>query len=151
ETSLSYLLRSLAISEEQNDMWSVAEACNNIGEVSISMGDYQQAERYLTKARTIADKMDASLLLTDNYRYMARLYKKTGRFEKALNYSEMFQNLNDSLFNRNTYTIISELTSLFEIEKREQSILVQNQKIEILQAKRKNDQLLKIILAGVIF
>lgn len=151
ETSLSYLLRSLAISEEQNDMWSVAEACNNIGEVSISMGDYQQAERYLTKARAIADKMDASLLLTDNYRYMARLYKKTGRFEKALNYSEMFQNLNDSLFNRNTYTIISELTSLFEIEKREQSILVQNQKIEILQAKRKNDQLLKIILAGVIF
>ncbi len=151
ETSLSYLFQALELSEQEHDRWSVAEACNNIGEVSISMGSFHQAEKYLEKARRTAEEINATLLLADNYRYMARLYKRTGRFEKALDYFERFNNLNDSLFNRSTYTIVSELTSLFEIEKREQSILVQNQKIEILQAKRKNDRLLNIILAGIIF
>ncbi len=150
DSALTYLFRALEISERQHDLWTTAEASNNIGEVSISMNNFRQAETYLAKARTIAKQIDATLLLADNYHYVSRLFKRTGQYEKALEYYEMFTGLNDSLFNRNTYTIISELTSLFEIEKREQSMLVQEQKIEILEAKRRNDHLLSIILAVVI-
>jgi len=149
-TALSFLFKALAISESKHDKWQAAETCNNIGEASISIGDYKQADMYLAKARVYAEPIKASLLLADNYRYMARMYSRTGKYELAYSYFERFHNLEDSLFNRNNYTIISELSSLFELEKKEQSILLQRQQIELLEQKKRNDNLLKIILVGII-
>jgi tetratricopeptide (TPR) repeat protein len=148
--ALSYLFKALAISEPRHDKWLSAEICNNIGEASISMGNYKQAEFYLAKARFYAEPIKASLLLADNYRYMARLYSRTGKYESAYTYLEKFHVLDDSLFNRNNYTIISELTSVFELEKKEQSILLQKQQIELLKQKKRNDNLITVILVVII-
>ena len=149
-TALSYLFKALAITEPRHDKWLSAEICNNIGEASISMGNYNQAEFYLTKARNYAEPIKASLLIADNFRYMARLYSATGKFGMAYAYLEKFHALDDSIFNRNNYTIISELTSVFELEKKEQSILLQKQQIELLKQKKTNDKLLSVILAVVL-
>jgi tetratricopeptide (TPR) repeat protein len=146
ETALLYLFKALAISESGNDKWKTAESCNNIGEASISLGNYKQAEIYLAKARGYAEPIKAALLMADNYRYMARMYSWAGKHELAYTYLEKFHALDDSLFDRNNYTIISELTSVFELEKKEQSILVQKQEIELLKQKKRNDNLLTIIL-----
>jgi len=148
--SLSWLFKALNISESRHDRWMSAEICNNIGEASISIGNYKQAEMYLAKARGYAEPLKASLLIADNYRYMARLYSRTGKYELAYSYLERFHNLDDSLFNRNNYTIISELTSVFELEKKEQSILLQKQQIELLKQKKRNDNLFAIILVVII-
>lgn len=149
-TALAYLFKALAISEPRHDKWQSAEICNNIGEASISIGNYKQAEMYLAKARGYAEPLKASLLVADNYRYMARLYSRIGKYELAFSYLERFHALDDSLFNRNNYTIISELTSVFELEKKEQSILVQKQQIELLKQKKRNDNLLAIILVVIL-
>lgn len=151
DVALSYLFKALAISQPRHDKWLSAEICNNIGEASISTGNYKQAELYLAKARAYAEPIKASLLIADNFRYMARLYSKTGKYELAYVYQERFHALDDSIFNRNNYTIISELTSVFELEKKEQSILLQKQQIELLKQKKTNDKLLVIILAVIIF
>jgi tetratricopeptide (TPR) repeat protein len=148
--SLSWLFKALDISESRHDKWMSAEICNNIGEASISIGNYKQAEMYLSKARGHAEPLKASLLIADNFRYMARLYSRTGKYESAYTYLEKFHSLDDSLFNRNNYTIISELTSVFELEKKEQSILLQKQQIELLKQKKRNDNLLAIILVVII-
>jgi tetratricopeptide (TPR) repeat protein len=148
--SLSWLFKALEISESRHNKWMSAEICNNIGEASISIGNYKQAEMYLAKARGYAEPLKASLLIADNYRYMARLYSRTGKYELAYSYLERFHALDDSLFNRNNYTIISELTSVFELEKKEQSILLQKQQIELLKQKKRNDNLLAIILIVII-
>ncbi len=148
--SLAYLNKALAISESRHDKWLSAEICNNIGEASISIGNYKQADMYLSKARGYAEPLKASLLIADNYRYMARLYSRTGKYELAYTYLERFHALDDSLFDRNNYTIISELTSVFELEKKEQSILLQKQQIELLKQKKRNDNLIAIILVVII-
>jgi tetratricopeptide (TPR) repeat protein len=149
--ALEYLFRALELCERRNDLWSTAEACNNIGENYISMGKYTEAERYLAKAREIAIKIKAYLLLEDNYRYMSRMMKQTGNYQKALEYYEKFHHLDDSLFNRNKYTIISELKSSFEIEKKEQEINLQKEKIDFLEEKKRFDNMQKMILLAFIF
>lgn len=149
-TALSYLFKALKISEKHHDKWQAAEASNNIGEVSISIGNYKQAEKYLSKAREYAEPIKAYLLLSDNYRYMARMYSKTGKYELAYLFQERFHVIDDSIFNRKTYTIINQLTSIFELDKKEQSILLQKQQIELLKQKKTNDKLLTIILVVII-
>jgi tetratricopeptide (TPR) repeat protein len=149
-TALTNLFQALKSSESHHDFWWTAEICNNIGESSISMGNYIQAEKYLAKARENALPIKAVVLLADNYRYMARMYSRTGKYELAFTYLEKFHFLDDSVFNRNNYTIISELTSAFELEKKEHSIVLQKQQIELYKQKKRNDNLLKAILLLII-
>lgn len=148
--ALEYLFRALELCERRNDLWSTAEACNNIGENYISMGKHAEAEKFLAKARDIAIRIKAHLLLADNYRYMSRMLKRTGNYQKALEYYEKFHHLDDSLFNRNKYTIISELKSSFEIEKKEQEINLQKEKIDFLEEKKRFDNMQKAILFAFI-
>ena len=149
--ALTYHEKALKIKREQKSQWAIAETLNNIAETYISMGDYKAAMPYLTEARQIATKINALVLLSDNYRYMARLYKRTKKYKEALNYHELFVNLEDSLYSQNKYSMINELKSSFEIEKREQSIKLQKKEIELLKKQKKIDNLQKAILAVVIF
>lgn len=149
-SALTNLFKALKNSESHHDYWWTAEICNNIGESNISTGNYLEAEKYLAKARENALPIKAVVLIADNYRYMARMYSRTGKHELAYTYLEKFHFLDDSIFNRNNYTIISELTSTFELEKKEHSIVLQKQQIELFKQKKRNDNLLKAILLVII-
>lgn len=151
ENALIYLNKALEINKLKNDTWSTAETLNNIGENYISQQNYSGAQQVLTEAQSIAKKINALVLLSDNYRYFSRLYKKIQKHQLALNYYELFVELEDSLFSRNKLAIINELKSSIDIEKKENAIQLQNKKIELLEEKKKLDRLQKLILAGILF
>lgn len=150
DEALLYLNKSLEIKINTSDKWSIAETLNNIGENYISQGKYNDAIEVLTEAQSLAKEINALVLLSDNYRYFSRLYKRTQNFEKALNYRELFIALEDSLFNKDKLAIINELRSSFEIEKRENAIQLHRNRIELLEKKEKISRLQKFILIGFV-
>ncbi len=151
DNALKYLQMALELSRQSNNLWSIAEALNNMGEAYISKQDYDKAKINLFEAQKIAKNINALVLLSDNYRYLSRMSKNLNNYKDAFEYYTAFSDLEDSLFNKNKYTIISELQASFEIEKKEQSIQLQKKQIEVLEGNKKIDRLQKTILVGVLF
>jgi len=150
ESALKYLLLALEINQKQKDQWSTAETLNNLGENYISRHEYDKAMVVLFEAQRIAKDLNALVLISDNYLYLSRLYEKTNKYKEAFVNYKAFNELEDSIFNRNKYTLISELQASFEIEKKEQSIQLQNKKIEVLEGNKKIDRLQKTLLIGIL-
>jgi tetratricopeptide (TPR) repeat protein/DNA-binding CsgD family transcriptional regulator len=150
ELGLTYLQKSLALKEHTDDTWSISETLNNIGENFISQGRYAEAEEVLNQARELALEINALVLLSDNYRYMSRLYKRTGAYREALEYKEEFIRLEDSLFNRSKLAIIHDMTSTFQIERQENQLVLQESRIELLEKQKKIGRLQNLILWGFI-
>lgn len=148
--ALSFLKRALEIKRGTNDYWAIAETLNNIGEAYISQKNYKEAIEVLKEAQSISKELNALVLLSDNYRYFSRLYKRTNNYKEALKYHELFTALEDSLFSRDKFAIISELKSSFEIEKKENALQLQGKKIELLEERKKIDRLQKVIMAAFV-
>ena len=63
-------------------------AITNIGNVLIEMGEYSRAEDYLLEAAAFFRDNRLNVNLTGTYLYLAKLYQRTGDYEKALAQAE---------------------------------------------------------------
>ncbi|OFX17464.1 MAG: hypothetical protein A2033_12075 [Bacteroidetes bacterium GWA2_31_9] len=126
-----YYFKSLKIKEETGDRKGIAVINENLAFIEQEKKDYKKANFYFSKALSIIDSignmgLKISLLqsLADNY-YLMKDYKTSAETLKTL-----FQ-LNDSIFNSEMTSQLSEMQAKYETEKKDKEILVLQKNKEI--------------------
>jgi tetratricopeptide (TPR) repeat protein len=116
----------------------------NKGKVYLLKGDYNNAEKFLKLALDQARESNNLTEQLDNYHELYNLYKRRGKFHKAIENLEKYNEINDSINVANARITIANLEAKFENEK---NLL----KINELNTRREADRKVKhLLLAGLV-
>jgi len=87
----------------------------NLGILYTKLGDYKKAEYYLLSSKKLAVKIAQPVERLESVKCLSNLYKAKGDYVKALQFSEEYILLNDSLFNTQAISKLTEMNSLYEL------------------------------------
>lgn len=91
DRAVQWLDMAMPLMEQSGDLWNIAFALNNYGEVARTQGDYEKAEEYYRQTEALYERADArgdQVRLIHNLAYIAQhkgnLEKSQALFEKSL-------------------------------------------------------------------
>ncbi|SDQ94121.1 tetratricopeptide repeat protein [Flagellimonas zhangzhouensis] len=84
------------------------------------------------------------------YEGRSKSWEILGNYKNALEDHKTFQVLKDSVFNKEKVQQIEELKTIYETEKKEQQIALQEKEITVLEQDAKISNLQKLLLAGLL-
>ncbi len=120
DKALKYCKLSIDIKEKLSDISQIFYPLTSIAEINLKLGNYDEAIESLNKALKIATKNN-NISQMKNVRYLLyEVYSTSGDYYNALNNHKLFTNLKDSILNKTTNKIISEMEVKFETAKKEQ-------------------------------
>ncbi len=113
----------------------------NIGNVLIAKGSFLEGEKYLLKSYALAKEIDD---LTKQKRLVSNLkkvYENQGNYKESLKYLEIYDDLEDSIYNINYIKQVTLLEQRFETEKKQQQIAFLEKENEIHKLEIKNKEI----------
>ncbi|KQC29045.1 hypothetical protein AAY42_03375 [Flagellimonas eckloniae] len=139
---------ALSFSRPTNVKHSISRSLILLGELAVAQKEYEQGEIFLKEGLGIA--IDASLLTQqkDAYQNLAGLSEIVGSNQNALKYHKAFKKINDSIFQKERINKVEEWKLIYETEKKEAEIALQEEEINTLNEKAKVDNLRKGLYAG---
>ncbi len=123
---------------------------NELGNLFLDKGQLSDAQENYTIAIQIADSIGSLAELKDGYMGRSLAYEKANLYSKALEDKKKYQELNDSIFSISKAQQIEELRAIYETEKKEQQIALQEKEITVLEQKAEISTLQKILLGGLL-
>lgn len=124
DQALVNYLKSYQLSKETGYKRALINSCSGIGNLYEKQKKYTMALRYYTEMLTIAKELDAKEGIRDAYANFAAVHKKLKQFDQALAYTALFQNVKDSILNKENFKQVAELNTRYETEKKEKEILL---------------------------
>ncbi|WP_298238013.1 tetratricopeptide repeat protein [uncultured Algibacter sp.] len=105
----------------------------------------------LNKAVKISDSLNLKKELINALSLRSKTFEKFKNYEKALNDNLEMIKIKDSLFSLQKNNQINQLQVIYETEKKEAEIALQNEEIKTLNIQAKNDKLTKTLYASGMF
>jgi signal transduction histidine kinase len=133
--ALRYQQEALAMDESIGNKFGLGVSYNSIGSLYTTLGNLTTASDYLTKAQRIGEEIQSKTLLMNNKFYWSKYYEAKGDFKKALAEHQEYSSLNDSLYSENSAGRLAELQALYQVEKKDQEIVMLNQQRELQKNK----------------
>lgn len=121
---------------------------SNLGAAYNNLENPKMAITYLNKAIKISDSLESIKTLAISHLERSKSYQKLGEYDRALEDFKKHSILNDSMFNETKSRQIEEMRTIFETEKKEQQIVIQQNKIAFLEQETKIGRLQQILLSG---
>ena len=136
---------------KSNDKYSIAQALLISGNVFTQKKEYKKAEKDILESIKIAKDLKIKPLLIDGYDFASEFYKITGDYKNALEYSALFNTLQDTLYRQEKDKAFNKIKD-FEDEKSAQEKLLLSREIELekIKAERQRIQRNIGIAAGVL-
>lgn len=120
---------AIATAIDSENKVSKALADLRLGEALSQSGQGIRAEPYLLNALKLATEIEETNLVKDACKSLSDHYLKTGDFEKAYQSFTKYTSIKDTIFNRESRKEISEMQTLYELDKKEKEIEIQDLKI----------------------
>ncbi|MFO8022780.1 MAG: SpoIIE family protein phosphatase, partial [Perlabentimonas sp.] len=146
DLALKNFKKTAEIAEEIGDKNTAAATKGNIAKININLGDssllvkekmqyYSQAVEYAEQALEIAKEIDALPLENEQYDRLHKAWANLGNYQKAYEYSNLYNQTRDSLFSDEKTRAITEMQTKYETEKKQQEIenqqlLIEKQEID---------------------
>ena len=143
DNAKKHLDSSLVIRLKRNDTYGITDSYLYLGDLFYSKKEYNKAIINYQLGYTYSNEHGYFPLKKYAAEYLYKSYEKIGDFEKSLVNLKLFQDLKDSVLNKETNTKIEELQIEFETAKKEK--VLAEQELEI-----KNKNLITLILVGSI-
>ena len=126
KNALVYLLEAEARFNHLDYKRELGSLYKGIGRSYMYLKQYPQAKAYLEKglAASIAEKYQQHIM--ESYQFLYTYYKLVGNADMSLEYHEKWMDAKDSLTTRTNFDKLSELTTKYETEKKEQQINLLN-------------------------
>ncbi|MGK4567105.1 tetratricopeptide repeat-containing sensor histidine kinase [Flavobacterium sp. 3HN19-14] len=137
-------IKSVALHEQYQNWYEVANTYNAYANCLVKQKNYAESIKMSDKGVAAAKKSDAYLLEVEAYGNLAKANAKSGHFDKAYTYSNLYAKGKDSLFVAEKTKAIFELETKYETEKKEKLLIKKE-----AEAKQKN--ILLLILSISIF
>ncbi|MEX0363197.1 MAG: tetratricopeptide repeat protein [Allomuricauda sp.] len=148
QKALSYFERGAEI--DTYDMSSINYVLElyHIGLTHSLLGNNQVAIEYLDKSVKLAGSLKISNELKHALDYRSKVHLNAGNYKSAFEDYSASQRIKDSLFSIEKTKAIEELETIYETEKKEAEIALQEEEINTLNEKAKVDKLTKGLYAG---
>jgi serine phosphatase RsbU (regulator of sigma subunit) len=124
EEALIYYLKSFKIFEKTGDKKGLADACGGIANSYSEKKEYEKAFLYCDQMLHLAKELNYKEGIRDAYHNFSSLYKSQKQFEKTLEYTNLYNEVKDSLLNTENFKQVSELNTRYETDKKEKEILL---------------------------
>lgn len=134
-----YLFKSLKLREALNDINAIAISYINIAEMYAAKKEYLMAIDFANRCISTARKINYLEIISYSYDFISKCYTSTNNFKAALEFKVLYQQLNDSIFNKAKSEQIAEMQTKYETEKKEQQI-----KIQELEISKRNNYIIII-------
>ena len=148
DVAYKYLEEAIQLNRAHNSKSNLVNSLGEMGNVNRKLGKDDEALKYLNEAIRISDSIGALDLKKMAIRYRSQAYIDSEKYIEAVPDLQLFQVLNDSLFNKEKSRQIEELKTIYETEKKEAEIALQQEEIKTLNAKAEVDKLTKGLYAG---
>lgn len=106
-----------------------------LANVNLKKGNPDKALRLAFKALEISNETGVDKKKITDYKVISEVYEAKGQYSKALEYYKYYHELNDSILSLDAKNAINELEIKYQTEKKEQEIVIQENKIQILEQK----------------
>lgn len=146
DEALSFAKESAKLVEYTKDEAKILENQIAIGNIYQFSGKSRKAIEYFDKVIPIADSLGIKLLLSDAYLYRSDTYLDLRDYQMAMEDYKRHITVKDSIFNAEKSQQIEELRTIYETEKKEQQIALQEKEITVLEQKAEISTLQKIVL-----
>lgn len=120
--ALDYYEKSLRIKEEIDNSWGQIYSLLGIAQVYQKQKDYDKSLAYAHRADSIARQIDVKKEIADASKVLSESYKAKQDYRNALKYHELYQEIQDSLFNVEKSKAIANLEAKVQIEKQQAQI-----------------------------
>ena len=118
----------------------------NLGEVTMLLGNYEEALNYQLQTVELQETNGDVSNLTENYGHVSTIYEKLGNYAKALEYQKKARVMRDSTAAIESDKVMSNLLTKYETVKKEETIKTQEAKI----SQQQKTQILYITIAGLL-
>lgn len=98
DLALNQFMKAYRIHEKISDRIIIAQSLTNLGNVYKEMGEFKKSAQYLNESNVIAQDIDLTLTMMDNYKSYYELYYLQNMAKDALRYYQLYVNLRDSIF-----------------------------------------------------
>ena len=142
------LIESKGISEAENLKINIVNAQEGLAKVFYHQNNFNQALTTIDNAITIAKPIGAVPHLKSLYKYRSEILERLNRNKDAIYYLKASEKLEDSLFTMKKSQQIEELKTIYETEKKEAEIALQDQEIKTLNQEVEISNLKKGLYAG---
>lgn len=131
--------RSIIYARRTNNLFQEASMLQQLGKLSFDGKNYPQSLRYFLSSLPISQKMGDKIREKSSLKYLAELYTLSGNNTKALRYYQQYVQLTDSLNETDARKKINEMETAFQVQKKEDSILLlqQSNQVQTLALHRK--------------
>ncbi|NNF03451.1 MAG: tetratricopeptide repeat protein, partial [Rhodothermales bacterium] len=149
----AYFLRAADIRRTLGDERGYGIVLNNIGEMYLLKGDHNRALPFFERALEIARATSFADFEQYIHGKVSEVFEARGDHRAALTWYRSGTALRDSLFNESRNRQLTELQTRYETEKKEQTIALQEARIQAQQADIQRNYLLigaLVLLTGLI-
>jgi signal transduction histidine kinase/Tfp pilus assembly protein PilF len=142
----NFLVQALTYFKQKNIEKSMAITQNALGDVYTHKLNFKEALKQYHESLTISEQIGYLIITLENYKDLAYIHKKLGKFKEAFDYFEKSKILGDSLFTSDNQKLINEYHIKYETELKERKL--QQQKLEL---QKSNSKILLISIIGSAF
>jgi len=133
DESLRYYKDALAVYREIENDKGISECLYNLGQLYLGKKSYSKARVYYDRAILVATKNKNPETVLSSIDGLREISERQGSYEEALDHFKSFFALNDSLVNEKNLNKISELQIAYDIEKKDQEIILLNKEKQLQQ------------------
>lgn len=120
----------------------------HLGRAYSHLGKHKEAFVFLDNAFQLSKNYGSKRFEKEIHKARAAAFERAGSFENAIEETKAYISLKDSLNNLDSENYIEELKTIYETEKKEVAIALQEEEIKTLNEKAKVDKLTKGLYAG---
>lgn len=151
EKGLEYYLLAKDIYDRIGTLSGMSIINTNIGLVYIDLKKYKEAEEYLQLGLKQSKEIKSLLWQKKAYLGLYTLEHHKENFKQANYYMELYQAVNDSLYNQETQDKLGQLQTQYDLQQKENTILIQENTIAQNQLTlTKRNILLIIAISGFV-
>jgi tetratricopeptide (TPR) repeat protein/DNA-binding CsgD family transcriptional regulator len=152
DSAASYLQAGLALAEKSGNKVKVVEALNDLGDLFLTMDRVPEAVSLLSRAIPIADSINFKEGLLAAYSKRSESRARLKQYREALEDHRKYAIVNDSMYSESKSRQIEEMRTIFDTEKKEQEIALQQNRIGLLEQTAKVNRLQNLLLIlGLVF
>lgn len=116
---------ALNLSKQTNYRNATVTVTANLGEINLLTGNYKEALKYQLQTVQFQEEDEDLANITENYGHISTIYEKLGNYPLALEYQKKARIMRDSTAKIESDKTMSNLLTLYEIEKKENTIASQ--------------------------
>lgn len=132
-----YYEKSLEMKKENGDLFQMAFTYINLGNLHRNIEKYDEARRYYQTAIQYADSAEAKGVKASAYVRWARSERRAGNIELANEYDRLSSKFYIEVLEERQKSDLEQLEASYNLEKKEQELLIEEQKVFLLEKDKK--------------